>query len=79
MLSSLPDFPISWSLCLASCDNMNSIHEDTWELREMEEDARQDRGDSDASSVIRSEGARLHQLVHELDGTAQEGSTCSMG
>lgn len=45
----------------------------------MEEDARRDRGDSDASSVIRSEDACLHQLVHDLDGTTQESSTRSIG
>lgn len=33
MLSSLPDFPISWSHCFASCDNMSSIHGDTWERK----------------------------------------------
>lgn len=33
MLSSPPDFPISWSHCFASCDNMSSIHGDTWELK----------------------------------------------
>lgn len=62
MLSSPPDFPISWSLGLASSDNMNSIHEDTWELREMDEYAQGDRGDWDAFSVSRSVDAHLHKL-----------------
>lgn len=43
---------------MASCDNMNSIHEDTWELLEMEEYAQQDRVDSDPFSVICSMDAR---------------------
>lgn len=46
---------------MASCDNMNSIHEDTGELLEIEEYAQQENVDSQFSCGIHSVDSHWHK------------------
>jgi len=58
-------------LCLASCGKMNSIHEQTWELLEVEEYAQEASGDP--FSVTPCVDVHSHEM-HVSDDKCQAGS-----